>query len=111
MRRIGKIMPALRGGGITENILVLRSNPHDYEIEDTRTGVTTRYTEENHPMEARMNDICTYIRSLDLTDAPPFQIEHRYYDAIIDENGNQIAKTTLEPTYQEVLSTLENHTI
>lgn len=111
MRRIGKIMETLWSNGITEPILVLRSNPHDYQIEDTRTGVITRFTEENHPMEARMEDIRTYIESLDLTDAPPFQIEHRHYDAIIDENGNQIARTTLEPTYQEVLSTLENHTI
>lgn len=115
MRRIGKIVEShhdtgFRRDGITDPILVLRFNPHDYEIEDTRTGVIRRFTQENKPMEARMIDLRTYIESLDLTDAPPFQIEHRHYDAIIDENGNQIAKTTLENTYQMVLSTLENHT-
>jgi len=113
MRRIANIMETLWSNEITDPILVIRSNPHDYEIEDQRTGVTRRYTEEDHPMEARINENLDYIRSLDLTDtdAPPFQIEHRYYDAIIDENGNQIAKTTREPIYQMVLSTLENHTI
>jgi len=98
MRRIGKIVTKLWRDGITEPILVLRFNPHDYDIEDTRTGVIRRFTAENKPMEARMIDVRTYIESLDLTDAPPFQIEHRHYDAIIDENGNQIARTTLEPT-------------
>ena len=100
MRRIGNIMEAPWRDEITDPILVIRSNPHDYEIEDTQTGVVRRFTEENHPMEARINENLDYIRSLDLTDAdtPPFQIEHRYYDAIIDENGNQIARTTLEPT-------------
>ena len=57
-------------------------------------------------MDKLLNDIY----SMDLTDKPSFQIEHRYYDAIT-ENGEEVALATrkgdYEEYYQKILS-LEN---
>lgn len=102
IERIKKIMEAMRRDGIRLPILVIRYNPHQYTID----GVP-----KDPPKGQRMDKLLDDIKSMDLTDKPSFQIEYRYYDAITDANGKEVAKVTQGADYQhyyQMILSLEN---
>merc|ERR1719359_449764 len=120
-------MQAWRRDGIDLPILVIRYNPHEYTIEEdgvTRSVKISTKEEKERRIEKVLTEIESRIQleerilmeqedrtenQMDLADKSPFEIEHRYYDAIIDQNGEEIAKVTLEPTYKQILSDLQNN--
>jgi len=103
MTRIGKIMKALRRDRIDLPILVIRYNPHEHTIEED--GVTRKVKISTlQEKKRRIEKVLAEIESMDLSDIPPFQIEHRYYDAITDANGKEVAIVSQERKYKQILS-------